>query len=223
MITDVTNTTANSTAAADAAMKKTSGLNKDDFLKLFITQMENQDPLNPQDSSQFIGQLAQLTQVEQAYNSNTNLQNLLSQGSNVTTLGTIALVGKQVEANGSQVNLTAGSPATLNFSLDLAASQVSVSVTDATSGQVVKTITAGQMGSGKGSVSWDGTTNTGTTASAGVYNFSVTAVDANGNNVTGTPFVKGTVSSVDMTGTTPKLNIGGIGLSVSDVTSVGGV
>ncbi|WP_298272619.1 flagellar hook capping FlgD N-terminal domain-containing protein, partial [Geobacter sp.] len=66
MISGVTN----DTTAAAAAMKQSTGLNKDDFLKLFITQLQNQDPLQPQDSSQFIAQLAQLTQVEQAYNTN---------------------------------------------------------------------------------------------------------------------------------------------------------
>lgn len=54
------------TTAAAAAMKKSTGMNKDDFLKLFVTQLQHQDPLNPADSSEFIGQLAQLTQVEQA-------------------------------------------------------------------------------------------------------------------------------------------------------------
>lgn len=222
MITDVSQTPATGTAAADAAMKKSAGMNKDDFLKLFVTQMQNQDPLNPQDSTQFITQLAQLTSVEQAYNANTNLQNILSQGSNATTLGAISLIGKQIEATGSQVALAAGSPSTLNFNLAQGANQVTISIRDA-SGTVVKTLTTGATASGKGSLSWDGTTTGGSTASPGVYSFSVSAVDAAGNKITAEPFVKGVVNSVDMTGTTPTLNAGGIALSLTDVTSVGGV
>jgi len=71
IINDVTSTT--STAAAQ--MKEKLGMNKDDFLKLFITQLQNQDPLAPQDPTEMLGQLAQLTQVEQAYNSTAALEN----------------------------------------------------------------------------------------------------------------------------------------------------
>ncbi|MBJ6724750.1 flagellar hook assembly protein FlgD [Geomesophilobacter sediminis] len=221
MITNVNSATTTNTSAADASMKQTAGLNKDDFLKLFITQLQNQDPLNPQDSTQFLSQLAQLTQVEQAYNTNSNLSNLLSQGNNSTTLAAVSLVGKSVEANGTQVNLTAGSPTAVNYYLASSAANVSVSITDST-GAVVKTLTGGSTAAGKGSVSWDGTTNGGATAAAGVYNVAVTATDAAGNNITATPFVKGSVNSVDMTGTVPTVYVGPIAVSLTDVTSVGG-
>ena len=224
MITNVTSTPAatTGTSAADAAMKQSTGMNKDDFLKLFITQLQNQDPLNPQDSSQFIGQLAQLTQVEQAYNTNTNLQSLLNQGSNTTTLAALSLIGKQVEAPGSQVSLQSGTPAAINFSLATPANQVSIAVTDA-SGATVKTITAGATASGEGSVTWDGTNSAGSQLPSGAYGFSVSATDANGKAVTSTPLVKGTVSGVDMTGTSPMLNIGNIKLNLTDITTVAGV
>ena len=220
MITSVTSTTTD-TAAADAAMKKSTGMNKDDFLKLFVTQLQNQDPLNPQDSSQFITQLAQLTQVEQAYNTNTNLQGMLNQGNSSMAMGSISMIGKQVEAQGSQVSLQSGSPATINFNLAQAANQVTVSVQDST-GATVKTISAGATGAGKGSVSWDGTSDAGSQLASGAYTFSVSAKDASGNAVTSTPLVKGTVTGVDLSGATPVLSIGAVQLNLTDVTSVGG-
>ena len=99
------------TLAADgaAAMKKATGMNKDDFLKLFVTQLQNQDPMKPQDSNQFIAQLAQLSQVEQSYNTNTNLQSLLTAQNNATVVSAVSFIGKDVLAAGSQVSLTAGS------------------------------------------------------------------------------------------------------------------
>lgn len=220
MITNVT-TTAASTSAAETSMKKSTGMNKDDFLKLFVTQLQNQDPLNPQDGTQFIGQLAQLTQVEQAYNANTNLQNLLNQGSNSGTLGAVSLIGRQIEAVGSQVNLQSGSAAAINFNLAQGASQVTVSVQDA-SGSVVKTIPAGAKGAGAGSVSWDGTDNSGAKLGSGAYSFSVSAMDASGSAVTSTPIIKGKVDGVDMSGATPVLSIGSVKLNLTDVTSVSG-
>jgi len=219
MITDVTGTSTSSTAAADAAMKKSTGMDKDDFLKLFVTQLQNQDPLNPQDSSQFITQLAQITQVEQAYNTNTNLQSMLNQGGNSMTVASVSLIGKQVQAAGSQVSLQSGSPASVNFNLGSAANQVNVSVQDA-SGATVKTLTGGAMAAGQGSLAWDGTNNSGSALPSGAYSFSVSAQDANGNAVTSTPLIKGTVSGVDMSGATPVLSLGNIQLNLTDVTTV---
>jgi flagellar basal-body rod modification protein FlgD len=220
MITTVT-TTANSASAAEAAMKQSAGLNKDDFLKLFVTQLQNQDPLNPQDGTQFIAQLAQLTQVEQAYNTNSNLQDLLSQGNNNAAMTSISLIGKQVQAPGSQVALQAGSPATMNFNLSQPAAQVTVLVKDAT-GAVVKTIPAGAKGAGDASVSWDGTNDAGSAALPGTYNFSVSASDAGGNRVAAATLIKGRVDGVDMSGATPVLSVAGTTLSLTDVTVVTG-
>jgi flagellar basal-body rod modification protein FlgD len=220
MITNVASATTGSTTA-EAAMKQSTGMNKDDFLKLFVTQLQNQDPLNPQDGTQFIGQLAQLTQVEQAYNTNTNLQNMLNQGSNSATIAAVSLIGKQVEAPGSQVNLQSGSPASINLSLAQAASQVTVSVQDA-SGSTVKTLAAGAMGAGKGSVAWDGTNNSGAQLASGAYTFSVSALDASGNKVVSTPLITGKVDGVDMSGAAPVLSIGNVKLNLTDVTSVSG-
>jgi flagellar basal-body rod modification protein FlgD len=218
MITDVTGA-ATGTAAADAAMKKSTGMNKDDFLKLFVTQLQNQDPLSPQDGTQFIAQLAQLTQVEQAYNTNTNLTNMLNQGGNSMTMASVSLIGKQVEAAGNQVSLQSGTPSTVNFNLAQSASEVSVSVLDA-SGSVVKTLAGGAKGAGSGSVSWDGTNNAGTALPSGAYSFTVAAKDSSGNSVTSTPLIKGKVDGVDMSGATPVLSIGNVKLNLTDVTSV---
>ena len=219
MITDISGTSTSSTAAADAAMKKSTGMNKDDFLKLFVTQLQNQDPLNPQDSSQFIGQLAQLTQVEQAYNTNTNLQSMLNQGGNSMSMASVSLIGKQIAAAGSQVNLQSGTPSAINYSLAGSASQVTVSVLDA-GGSVVKTLTGGAQGAGEGSLAWDGTNNAGAALASGAYSFSVAAKDANGGTVASTPLIKGRVDGVDMSGAVPVLSIGNVKLNLTDVTSV---
>ncbi|MBU5611572.1 flagellar hook assembly protein FlgD [Geomonas azotofigens] len=217
MITDATS--AATTASAAAAMKKSTGMNKDDFLKLFVTQLQNQDPLNPQDGTQFISQLAQLTQVEQAYNTNTNLQNLLGQGSNAGTMAAVSLIGKQVEATGSQVELASGSSSTINYNLGRSAQTVTVSVLDA-NGKVVKTIDGGAQSSGSNTLAWDGTDNSGAQLTPGTYSFSVSAKDAAGTAVTATGIVRGKVSGVDMSGSTPVLSMGGLKINLTDVTSV---
>ena len=220
MITNVTSSTTADNSAAQAAMKKATGFNENDFLQLFVAQLQNQDPLNPQDSSQFVTQLAQMSQVEQAYNTNTNLQSLLTQGNNAMALSSVSMIGKQVEATGSQVNLQSGSPATINYNLSSAANQVTVTIKDAT-GATVKTITAGSSPAGEGTVSWDGTNSAGAQLPSGAYSFSVAAKDSSGNPVSSNGLVKGTVTGVDMSGATPSLTVGGLSVSLGNVTSVG--
>lgn len=218
MITNVT-TGATGASAAEAAMKKSTGMNKDDFLKLFVTQLQNQDPLNPQDGTEFIGQLAQLTQVEQAYNTNTNLQNLLNQGNNSTSFAAVSLIGKEVQALGSQVDLQQGATAQLNLFLEGSASQVNLTIRDE-NGNVIKTLDAGALAAGKASVAWDGTDNSGAAVAPGAYTFSAAAVDVNGQKVAATPFIKGRVDGVDISGTNLILSLGNVKLNLTDVTSV---
>jgi len=219
MITNIAGTAAVGTAAADSAMKQATGMDMDSFLTLFVTQLKNQDPLNPQDSSQFVTQLAQISQVQQAYNTNTNLTSLLNQGGNSMTVASVSLIGKQVEASGSQVSLQSGSSAAINFSLAGAANQVNVSVKDST-GATVKTLSGGAMAAGTGSLAWDGTNTAGTALPSGAYSFSVSATDASGKSVTSNPLIRGVVSGVDMSGATPMLNIGNLEINLTDVTSV---
>lgn len=217
MITTVAPAATGSSAANQ--MKQSTGMNKDDFLKLFVTQLKNQDPLNPQSGTEFIGQLAQLTQVEQAYNTNTNLQNMLNQSSNNATLAAVSLIGKQVEAPGSQVNLQSGTPAAINFNLAQDAAEVTVSVQDA-NGTVVKTLAAGGKGAGAGSVIWDGTNNAGTQAAPGAYSFSINAKTSGGSSVASTSVIRGKVDGLDMSGANPVLSLGNVKLNLTDVTSV---
>jgi len=221
MISNVSNAATLDATAAGAAMKKSTGMNKDDFLTLFVTQLQNQDPLNPQDSTQFISQLAQLTQVEQAYNTNTNLQGMLNQGGNNLTMAAVSLIGQQVEAVGSQVNMQSGTTTAINFNLAQAASDVTVTIKDA-SGTAVKTITGGTTAAGEYAMAWDGTNDKGAALASGAYSFSVSAKDSSGNNVTTTPLIKGKVDGVDMSGTNPVLSIGNVKFNLTDVTSVSG-
>ncbi len=183
MITDIAAVTGSSSAAA--TMKKETGVNKDDFLKLFVTQLQNQDPLNPQDSSQFISQLSQLTQVEQAYNTNTNLSNLLAATQSSTDLSLMSFIGRSVLTTDNHLFLAAGTPQHLNFNLPAEAEALLVQIKNA-SGQVVRSLSQNGVTAGNGSVLWDGKDNSGVPLRSGLFTYTVAGTKADGTPFSGT-------------------------------------
>lgn len=205
--------------AAAAAMKKTTGMNKDDFLQLLVTQLKSQDPLNPQDSSAFVAQLAQLTQVEQTYNINTNLQNLLSSQNNFSSMSAMSLIGKNITSQGSQVVLTEGGQASLGFTLPSDATQLTLQIKDAT-GKTVRTMTQGAAQEGLNGIGWDGKSDDGRAVQSGTYSFTVSGVDATGQEISGTPLFRGRVAGVNLEGNVPVLNVNGIYVPLTSVLEV---
>jgi flagellar basal-body rod modification protein FlgD len=91
-----TNTTGTNTST-NATSKNT--LDKDTFLKLFTTQLKYQDPLSPMDASAFTTQLAQFSSLEQLYNTNDNLKNLITSQNALLPAMSASLIGKQVTLN----------------------------------------------------------------------------------------------------------------------------
>jgi flagellar basal-body rod modification protein FlgD len=218
MISTVTASTDPTAAAAD--MKKSLGMNKDDFMKLFVAQLQYQDPLKPQDPSAMLEQLSQLSLVEQSYNSNTALKNLLTAQNNSISLTAVSFIGKDVKANGNSVTFDGSAPATLEYSLPQSATSAQVSIVDA-SGRTVRTTTLGAINAGDNSFSWDGRDNSGVMLPAGAYKFNVTATAANGGALTATSYTTGRIDGVDLSGSTPQLTIGATSVALSDVISMG--
>jgi len=220
MVSPVTATT--DTTASAAAMKKSLGMNKDDFMKLFLAQLQYQDPLKPQDPSAMLDQLSQLTMVEQSYNTNTALNNLLAAQNNASSLSSVSFIGKDIKATGNSISFDGASSVNLQFNQAVPTASNTISVKNA-SGTVVRTINGGASASGGCSVAWDGKDNSGALLSAGTYSFSVNGTTAAGTAVAGTPYVSGKVSGISFSSGTPQLKIGSITIPISDVVSVTGV
>ncbi|HBA73094.1 MAG: flagellar hook capping protein [Geobacteraceae bacterium GWC2_55_20] len=220
MVTSVTSTT--DTSAAAAAMKKSLGMNKDDFMKLFVAQLKYQDPLAPQDASAMLDQLSQLTLVEQSYNTNTALQNLLTSQNNSATMSSVSFIGKDVKANGNAVPFDGTSPASMQFNLSAPVDSAQIDISDS-NGNIVRTISATALNQGDSAVSWDGRDNNGNLLSAGAYTFSVKGTTAGGSTVLATTYTAGRIDGVSLVDGTPLLTIGAATISLSDVISVKGV
>jgi len=217
MVNSVTSTT--STPSAQAAMQKDMGLTSTDFLNMFVAQLQNQDPTAPQDPSQMLSQLAQMTQVEQAYDTNTNLQSLLTSQNTASGINAASLVGATVTANGNSVAFDGSSAASLTYNLSGASASSTITISNA-SGNTVKTATVGAQTAGNNTYSWDGTNNSGAVVSAGAYTFAVSSTSASGSAVTATTYTTGVVDGVSMVSGTPDLTIGSVSVALSDILNV---
>ena len=207
---------ATATQANSAAMSQLSG-NMNTFLTLLTTQLKNQDPLSPLDTNQFTQQLVQLSQVEQAINTNTNLGTLISLQSTNAMTSALPLVGKTVQFSGSQTVLTNGQ-AEFGYSLPAAASNTTLSISNS-SGQVVYQGT-GQTAAGNYTFNWNGQGSDGSTEPSGVYTMTVTAQGLAGSTVTPTVTAFGTVGSVLTSSGTPSFTVGSLTEPLSSIVGV---
>jgi flagellar basal-body rod modification protein FlgD len=207
------------TGSTELAVSESSVLGKEDFLNLLITQLQNQDPLNPTDSTEFTAQLAQFSSLEQLSNVNDNLEQLQNFQASTNNSQAVLLLGKLITANGNFLQLTDGEPIGCDFSLDRDAAAVVVNIYDNT-GEFVKAFDSENLSAGRHALVWDGTDRNGNPAKDGTYSFEILAADANGQGVNVTTFVTGTVDTVTFENNTPFLISGGQKIALGDVIQV---
>jgi len=174
-------------------------MNKDDFLQLLMAQLQNQDPLSPEDPKDFVSQLAQFSSLEQQINSNSNLENLSKaiqslQQSQSMAQG-VSLLGKTVQGNGNTLSVAGGKALDATFQLRQAAAQVAVGILDSNGNQVA-TLNLGAQAAGTGAFSWDGKDSKGKQVADGTYSYQVAAQDKAGNAIQADNSSTGTVQQV---------------------------
>jgi flagellar basal-body rod modification protein FlgD len=210
---------AQSQAAANGATSSANGLSnsnelQDRFLKLLVTQMKNQDPLNPLDNAQVTSQLAQISTVGGIDKLNGTLQSLSSSMLASQSMQSASIIGRQVYAAGSYLTLADGkSGGAVNLTQD--ADKVFVQITDG-AGALVRTLQLGAAKAGMSSFQWDGKTDAGGTAPPGTYVFKATA--AKGNTAIGAEtLMMGKVGGISL-GNGMRLNLeGGGDIGMADV------
>jgi flagellar basal-body rod modification protein FlgD len=189
-------------------------------MKLFIAQLQYQDPLEPQDASAMLDQLSQMSLVEQSYNSNTALNNLLTAQNNSMSMSAVSFIGKDVKANGNVATFDGSASTIVRFNLSLPATSAQVTIVDGL-GRTVRTAALGSSTAGDNSFSWDGRDNSGALLPAGSYAFAVNATSASGNYLPVTTYTTGKIDGVNLSGSTPQLTIGSTSVALSDVISMG--
>ena len=187
-------------------------LDQSAFLKLMLTQIQHQDPLNPMSSNEFFGQLAQISTVNGIAGLQSSFDQFAASLQSGLALQATTMVGRTVLVEGSTVELNdAGS---IRGAVDLAAStaELLVTISDA-SGQVVKQLNLGSQTAGTVNVVWDGKDSAGGAVAPGRYQ--ITAQASIDGEVTALPtLVQAKVESVTLTknGEGPLLlNLQGLG------------
>jgi flagellar basal-body rod modification protein FlgD len=199
---------------------KASGqITRDDFMRLLIAQLQNQDPLSPMDNQEFAVQLATFNSLEQLVGLNERLESLASQQGIASRFNSASLIGKNVVGKGNALNLGPSGDGNLYYELGANAAKVTVKVLD-NSGAVVRQINAGSQQSGTQSAIWDGKNGLGQRVPPGVYNFEVSAVDGAGNVISVIQQIRGIVTGISFEGSEPIFEIGQLRIPSSSITTI---
>lgn len=192
MVSAVSNT--NVTNASSQSSMTSLNQDFDQFLNLLTTQLKNQDPLSPMDSTEFTNQLVSFSQVEQQIKTNDQLQSLLAfQTLNLTAVG-LGFIGKNVEISASDFHMDGTSGASMSYSMPEGAVKGTVSIVDSSGNTVYKS--DADLSVGSHSFTWDGKNESGIAVPAGTYTLKVSALDADDTSLNISTFVPGFVEGI---------------------------
>ncbi len=187
------------------------GLGQSDFLEIMLAQIQNQDPLNPMDGADFLGQLAQFSTVDGVQSLGRSFDELSQTLTSTQALQASSLVGRSVlvesaagQFDGSQLRGAVDVPVGIDGMV--------LQIRD-TTGQLIHSQSIPVAGDGRAAFAWDGTTTEGSRVPAGVYQVSVSGV-SEGQNTALTTYVRANVESVTLGrgGDGTVLNLAGLGI-----------
>jgi len=231
-VTDSTSTRINDLMSTMNAKKTTStdsvSADTDKFMTLLVTQLQNQDPLNPMDNAQMTSQLAQLQTVTGVNKLNTTLESLQSSYKSSEAMQATNLIGRGVLVDGNSVNL-ASSKGVLGVNLATNADDVKIVISDA-KGNEVETMDLGAQKAGVLPLAWNGVPDSTKLDSSGKpvtlpdgsYSFKVVATRGGANLTDATGLSLDSVASVTTNSADGvKLNLSNKGaLTLADIKQV---
>jgi len=215
-MTSITATTATTAATPTPTSGALQG-SKDEFLRLFMAQLEHQDPLNPAQGADMVAQLAQFSSVEQATETNQHLADLTAQQASVANASLSSLVGRTCNAGAADFQLDRGGavPA-LQLTSTTAMNGASVVITD-DSGKEIRRL-AIPTGTSSAQVAWDGNTAAGIPAPRGNYHITIDPGTTSGSI---TSQWHGRIDAVELSNGSTQLRMGSVLLAPSAIQTIG--
>lgn len=201
--------------AASSQQQLNEDLNQ--FLTLLITQLENQDPLEPLETNEFTSQLVQFASVEQQIQQNANIEQLIALQSAGLVSNMVNFIGTTIEASGQVVPLENGT-AEFTYNLETNAKDTTITIRNAAGLNVFTT--QGELSAGKHSFTWDGKDLNGTPQPDGAYTVIVSAQDFEGNLVNVGHTIFGRITSAGADNGTVTLFMGDIPTTMDQILSI---
>lgn len=196
----------------NTATQQKQSLGQEQFLKLLTTQLTNQDPTNPMENGDFLGQMAQFSTVSGIQDLQGSFKQFAESISSSQALQAASLVGRYVSAPGQEGLLSAGGAISGDFELPSSSPDVSITVVNPQTGESVRTMKLGPQAEGNTPFVWDGMDDNGTYCAPGVYQVQVNA-QIDGANTQLATNIDSQVQSVTMGNGSSGLQVNLVGLS----------
>ncbi len=191
-------------------------LGKSDFLNLMMTQMSNQDPLDPMKSEQMMQQMAALGTVEQLQNLNVKMDKMVSLQDEMSRSSAFAYLDKDVKIGTDSLQIREGITAPAAYSVSGNADKVFAHIISP-EGEAIRKIDLGSQAKGSHSFIWDGKDSDGDVVSNGTYKYRIVASTEDGEKIDVNLFKAGRISGVDFEDGRPVATINGEKLPLSNI------
>jgi flagellar basal-body rod modification protein FlgD len=180
---------ANGSNATRSSAKDVAELGRNDFLRLLVSQLENQDPLQPAKDTEFVAQLATFSSLEQLIDMNERMDSVISGQQELVNSQALDLVGKEVLLDtGGTLQLEGGRAETIVFDLDQRPPEARLDIYDE-SGRRVRSMELESLRAGRHQVRWDGLDDDGNELAPGTYRAEVVLGNEEVGESTVMPFV----------------------------------
>lgn len=194
---------------------------KDQFLKLLLAQLKQQDPLEAPDASKLSEQITAFGQLEQMFNMNSSLENISKASNNADQSQAVSLIGKKITSYGDSLSVSGADKGLVGFSLGGNAKEVTVSIKDS-AGKVVRTIRYENVTSGIYTDQFDGKNDAGADLPEGKYTMETSAVDPDKAPMAVKPVFQGVVTGVQFSPQGAIIQAGNGTFNMGQILSVNG-
>lgn len=207
-------------SSSQKTAKKPDEMGREEFTRLLIAQMKNQDPLEPLSPTEFMNQLTQLSNLEQLMAVKTKLEGLEGLQKSMSESQALNHLGKEVVVSSSELRVATGKVETLEYELATPADTVTASIFDS-NGRLVYTKSTENLSVGVHQVGWNGKDSNGQQVGDGTYLVQVSRSNGTGASSPVPTQLRGVVEAISHNALgEPLLKVGNRAVSMSAVMQV---